>query len=259
VWAMAEKSYPSDLSDAQWRVIEPFVGRPDPRGNPGKYEKRSVVNAILYVAREGCRWRSLPVNFPPWEVVYDHFRRWRERGVWEELAQVLARADRRRSGRETAPSVAIIDSQSVKTAGSGEERGFHGGKKVKGRSRHVVTDTGGRVLALRVTSARKGDSTEAGPTLSQAKERFGELETAVADQGYQAQARAEARHLGLALQVIEKKRARKASKCCHGAGSLKEHSPGLATSAASPKTTKRASKAPKPSSGSPAPSSSSTV
>jgi len=93
---MAEKTYPSDLSDAQWRAIEPFVERPDPRGNPGKYEKRSVVNAILYVAREGCRWRSLPVNFPPWEAVYDHFRRWRERGVWEELAQVLARADRRK-------------------------------------------------------------------------------------------------------------------------------------------------------------------
>src|SRR5215210_1225978 len=176
---MAEKTYPSDLSDAQWRAIEPFVERPDPRGNPGKYEKRSVVNAILYVAREGCRWRSLPVNFPPWEAVYDHFRRWRERGVWEELAQVLARADRRRAGRETEPSVAIIESQSVKSAGSGEERGFHGGKKVKGRSRHVVTDTGGRVLSVRVTSARKGDSTEAGPTLSQARERFGELETAV--------------------------------------------------------------------------------
>src|SRR5215210_6351154 len=252
---MVKKTYPSDLSDAQWRAIEPFMARPDPRGNPGKHDKRLMVNAILYVAREGCRWRSLPHDFPPHQTVYDHFRRWRERGVWEQLAETLARADRLRSGREPQPSVAIIDSQSVKSASSGEERGFHGGKKIKGRSRHVVTDTAGRVLAVRVTSARKGDSSEAGATLSQARERFGELETAVADQGYQAQAKAEASRLGMALQVIEKKRARKASKSCPGAGSLSEPSPGLATSADSPKTTRKQSKAPKPSSGSPAPSS----
>lgn len=248
---MAEKTYPSDMSEAEWRAVEPFVGRPDPRGNPGKYERRAVVNALLYVAREGCRWRALPHDFPPWESVYDHFRRWKKRGVWEALSQELARADRRRAGRDPEPSVAIIDSQSVKSAGSGEERGFHGGKLIKGRSRHVVTDSGGRVLALRVTSARRGDSSEAGATLAQARERFAELETVVADQGYQAQAKAAARRLGLSLQVIQKKKAKKASKSSRGAGSLSAPSPGLGTSADSPKTTKKRCEARRLSSGSP--------
>jgi len=250
---MEKKRYPSDLSDAQWRAIESFVERPDPRGHPGKHDKRLVVNAILYLVREGCRWRSLPHDFPPHQTVYDHFVRWRERGVWEELATVLVRANRLHAGREVEPSVAIIDSQSVKSAGAGEERGFHGGKKVQGRSRHVSTDTGGRLLSVRVTSARKGDSSEAGPTLAQAKERFPQLETAVADQGYQAQAKADASRLGLALQVIEKKRGKRVSRCSRGAGSLSALSPGSETSAGSPKTTRKRSKAPKLSSGSPAP------
>jgi hypothetical protein len=209
-----------------------------------------VVNAILYVAREGCRWGALPHDFPPHQTVYDHFRRWKERGVWEELATVLTRADRLHARREAGPSTAIIDSQSVKSAGSGEEHGFHGGKLLKGRSRHVVTDTSRRVLAVRVTSARKGDSSEAGPTLCQAKERFGELETVVADQGYQTQARVAATRLGIALQVVKKKRNRRASRSCPGAGSSSAPSPGLGTSGASPRTTSARSKAPKPSSGS---------
>ena len=215
---MSQKRYPSDLSDAQWEAIKPFVERPDPRGNPGKHDKRRVVEAILYVAREGCRWRSLPHDFPPWETVYDHFRRWQERGVWEELAAALARADRRRAGREPEPSVALIDSQSVKSAGSGEERGFHGGKQVKGRSRHVVTDTGGRILAVRVTSAQKGDSPEAGPVLAQAKERFEKLEATVGDEGYKLQARAAAARLGMPLRTVKKKKAKRALRSCPGAG-----------------------------------------
>ena len=215
---MSQKRYPSDLSEAQWRAIEPFVGRPDPRGNPGKYPRRRILEGLLYVLREGCRWRSLPHDFPPWESVYDHFRRWKERAVWPELAAALARADRIKAGRQPDPSVALIDSQSVKSAGSGEERGFHGGKKIKGRSRHVVTDTGGRILAVRVSSAQKGDSPEAGPTLAQAKERFAQLEATVADEGYKAQAQAAAEALGMPLQVVQKKRARRASRSSRGAG-----------------------------------------
>ncbi len=143
--------------------------------------------------------------FLPTKPCMFHFRRWRERGIWEALSQELVRAARRRAGRDPEPSVAIIDSQSVKSAGSGEERGFHGGKLIKGRSRHVATDTAGRLLSVRVTSARKGDSSEAGATLAQARERWVELETVVADQGYQAQAKAEASRLGLSLQVVKKR------------------------------------------------------
>ncbi len=121
---MSRKTYSSDLSEAQWRAVEPFVARPDPRGNPGKYEKREVVNAILYVAREGCRWRALPGDLPPWEAVYDHFRRWRQRGVWESLAEELARADRRQAGRNPEPSVGIVDSQSVRARALGRSAAF---------------------------------------------------------------------------------------------------------------------------------------
>lgn len=202
-----EKKYPSDLSDEQWRAVEPFVKRSDPRGNPGRHDRRTVLNAILYVLRGGISWRMLPKDFPPFGTVYDHFRRWNVRGIWAELNATLTQASRLKAGREAQPSVGIIDSQSVKTSGPGAERGFHGGKRIKGRSRHIVTDTAGRVLALRVSAANRSDSAEAGAPMAQALERFPTLETFVADQGYQAQAQAAAQQLGCSLQVVQKQTA----------------------------------------------------
>jgi putative transposase len=122
--------YPSDLNDKQWERIEVFFERSDPRGSKGIHEKRIVVNAILYVTKSGCQWRMLPKDFPPHGTVYDHFRNWSRRGIWEKVLDELNKEARKSSGRAANPSYGIIDSQSVKTQYASDERGFHGGKKV---------------------------------------------------------------------------------------------------------------------------------
>ena len=137
--------YPSDLSDEQWALIEPFFVRPDLRGAREVYPKLRVVEAILYRLREGCRWRALPRDFPPHDTVHDHWQKWQERGVWQEAVLVLnTRWREQKLGRgRRAPRHAILDSQNVKTAAEGEAHGFHGGKKIKGHSRHVAVDSQG--------------------------------------------------------------------------------------------------------------------
>ena len=109
-------------------TIGPFFQRPDPRGNPKKYAKRDIVNAILYVSKGGIQWRMMPNDFPPWDTVYNHFRRLNKRGVWEQVLDSLNRLHRQGQGRNPKPSYAIIDSQSVKTQYASEERGIDGGE-----------------------------------------------------------------------------------------------------------------------------------
>ena len=121
--------YPSDLSDEEWALLAPFFQRPDPRGNPGKYANRAIVNAMLYVTKGGIQWRMMPTDFPPWDTVYDHFRRLNKRGVWEQALDALNACHRQGQGRTPEPSYAIIDSQSVKTQYASIERGIDGGKK----------------------------------------------------------------------------------------------------------------------------------
>lgn len=123
--------YPSDLSEKQWRRIEDFFERPDPRGSKGIHKKRAVVNAILYVSKSGCQWRMLPQDYPPWGTVYDHFRNWCQRGIWGKVLDELNKDVRKQAGRLEKPSYGVIDSQSVKTQYASHERGFHGGKKDK--------------------------------------------------------------------------------------------------------------------------------
>lgn len=121
---MSRKAYPSDLSDAQWQRLRavfpvPKNGR---SGRPRRHELREVVNALFCQARTGCSWRSLPHEFPPWAVVWDHFRRWRDNGTLEALHTALRPQDRYRAGRDVAPSAAILDSQSIKTTEKGEPK-----------------------------------------------------------------------------------------------------------------------------------------
>ena len=244
-------TYPSDLSEAQWAKLEKFFERPDPRGARPKYPKQRVVEAVLYRLREGCRWRALPHDFPPWDTVYDHWRRWQKRGVWQEAVAVLGTRWRQITlGRaRRAPRHAILDSQSVESAAEGEERGFHGGKRIKGRSRHVAVDSQGTLLAVHVRAASKADGTEAAAVMVQACERRPTIESFTADKSYQRQAEKTARELvGRDLHVTAKPKAtaqKKASRRSPSAGASSERSLGLASAVCSPKSTRKPSPRPK--------------
>lgn len=256
-------SYPSDLSDEEWALLEPCFARSDPRGARSKYPKRRVVEAILYRLREGCRWRALPHDFPPYTAVFDHWRRWKKRGVWQEAVAALGVRWREVAlGRgRRAPRHAILDSQSVKTAAEGQERGFHGGKKVKGRSRHVAIDSQGTLLAVHVCAANKADGVEAEAVMVQACERHPSIESFTADASYQRQAEQVARAvLGVELHVTAKPTVPKASRHRQKKGALYRFgsaggssapSPGWASAVCLPKSTRKPSPAPKLGSGVP--------
>lgn len=147
------RSYPTDLTNEQWERLEPCLPPPKPGGRPREVDLRRVVNGILYLERAGCAWRMLPHDFPPWQTVYTYFRNWRRDGVWDQLHETFHRALRLLSGREEEPSAAILDSQSVKTAGKAAEKGYDAGKKVVGRKRHLLVDTLGLIIAVVVHSA----------------------------------------------------------------------------------------------------------
>jgi transposase len=113
------KRYPSDLSDAEWRIVAPLVPAVKRGGRPARWSRREILNGILYVVRTGGQWRALPHDLPPWQTVYCYFRLWRNAGIWEAIHTALRERVRRQAGRESTPSAAIVDSQSVKTGQRG--------------------------------------------------------------------------------------------------------------------------------------------
>ena len=126
---MTRKSYPTDLTDAQWKRIEPLIPPAKTGGRPRTTNMRDVLDAVFYVVRTGCAWRMLPHDFPPWRTVYEFYAKWRDEDIWQSMNGTLRERVRRRAGRQSEPRVAVLDSQSVKTTDRGGESGFDAGKK----------------------------------------------------------------------------------------------------------------------------------
>src|ERR1700756_431973 len=180
----AGRRYASDLADAEWRLIEPYMPAVKRLGRPRETDLRAIVDAILYIARTGCQWRLLPKDFPPFITVQGYFYDWRDQGLFERINFELLLQAREAAGREPSPSAGVIDSQSVKTTEAGGPRGFDAAKKIKGRKRHVVTDTPGLLLGGEVHPADMQDRDGAPLVIAAIHDLFPWLRHLFADSAY---------------------------------------------------------------------------
>jgi transposase len=176
--------YGSDLSDAEWLILSPFLPPACSCGRHRNWDMREIVSAIFYVLRGGIARSLLPEDFPPSPAVYRWFARFRDDGTWETINHHLAMLDRERVGGQDSQTAAVIDSHSVKTTESGGSRGYDAVKKIKGRKRHAMVDTDGRALKLQVHSASIQDRDGAVPLLQASRARWPFVILGYADGGY---------------------------------------------------------------------------
>jgi putative transposase len=196
--------YPTDLTDAEWQILEPLIPAAKPGGRPPKWTRRDILNGIFYLVRSGCHWRLLPHEFPPWKTVYHYFRAWRIDGTWERLNATLRERERKRQGRNPQPSGCIMDSQSAKTTSVGGIRGYDGGKKLGGRKRHLLVDTLGLVLTATVHAADIQDRAAVPQVLQGVQDRFGRLAHIWLDQGYTGAGKAWIeQELGWSVEIVK--------------------------------------------------------
>lgn len=226
--------YETDLTDAEWAVVEPLMPQPASCGRPPVWTMREILNAIFYVLRGGIAWRLIPKDLPPRSTTYGYFSRWRDDGLFGRINHHLVMADRERVGREASPSAAVLDSQSIKTTESGGPRGYDAGKKVKGRKRQALVDTDGRALVLDPQPADVQDRDGAVPVLKLSRRTFPFITKAFADAGYAG--------IGLRPPRASMSRScasrldRSASPSIRVAGSSSVSSPGSAATDASGRT-----------------------
>jgi putative transposase len=192
----ARKPYPSDLTDAQWALLEPEVKAFEDRTRPGperEIDLREVVNALRYLNRTGCQWAFLPHDLPAKSTVYDYFAKWRDYGIYQQIVDSLRtqvrestpKAPGQEGAREATPSAACVDSQTVKTTEMGGDHGYDGGKKINGRKRHILVDTLGLLLAVVVTAANVDDAAGAQKVLGKLQVKtMPRLETIFGDNKY---------------------------------------------------------------------------
>lgn len=180
----SDRRYETDLTDAEWQVIEPYLPSATGRGRPWAWPLREIVNGMFYLMRAGCPWRLLPKDFPPWGTVYRWFAAWRDDGRFEAINHALVMADRERVGREASPTGAVIDSQSVKTTEAGGPRGYDAGKKINGRKRHALVDTDGRGLVIEPHPANIQDRDGGSALLKASRGLFPFIALVFADSAY---------------------------------------------------------------------------